>query len=226
MSNLLRLFQPLSVLQRRGGAPLPTATQTLTAPRGWQYFAQPVAVPEEWGLQRILVYRYLRGPDGIWGIYPWWRFPKARWPRLSEAHRLLRKYMAADVTKEALFAIGSGRHLCLQKSRNGLYFLFSDISLTGAQNVDNLMPILNTLKETLAVQVPFFPPLSVTQKPLLRLLMQGMSSAEIAQELSVSRQKINRILGQIKMLFGVLDREELLVCLWQAYRKDKAWFYL
>ncbi|MDD3761613.1 MAG: hypothetical protein PHO57_12435 [Acidithiobacillus sp.] len=224
MSNLIRLFQPISAL-RVGEISIPNTERDLVAPRGWQYFPQPVAIPKEWGLQRVLVYRYLRGPDRSWGLYPWWRYPKARWPRLPEARSLLRSCFVADDAREEPIAIGSGRYLCLRQSVNGLYFLFFDLTLKGAASSDVFGVILNNLAETLPVQVPFFPPILAPEKQLLRFFMQGMSSAEIAQELSTEAQKINKSIRRISRLFGAVDRDELLVCLWQAYRKNKTWFY-
>ncbi|MBU2753201.1 helix-turn-helix transcriptional regulator [Acidithiobacillus sp. CV18-2] len=224
MSNLIRLIQPVSAL-RLGEISIPNTERDLVAPRGWQYFPQPVAIPKEWGLQRVLVYRYLRGRDRSWELYPWWRYPKARWPRLPEARSVLRSCLVADDVKEEPIAIGSGRHLCLRQSANGLYFLFFDLTLADAASSDVLDVILNDLTETLPVQVPFFPPILAPEKQLLRLFMQGMSSVEIAQVLSTEPQKINKSIRRITRLFGAVDRDELLVCLWQAYRKNKAWFY-
>ena len=223
MSNLIRLFRPESALQV-GGTSSPTDSD-LVAPRGWQYFPQPVAILEEWGLQRVLVYRYLRGPDRSWGLHPWWRYPKARWPKLSDARSLLRRCFVADVVKGEPIAMGSGRYLCLQQSANGLYFFFFDLTLKAVATSDVLCVILKNLTEALPLQVPFFPPISVQEKHIARLFMRKMSSAEIAQELSAEPQKINKSITRIGRLFGVVDRDELMICLWQAYRKNKIWLY-
>jgi len=221
MSRLIRLFsRSVTLFQEH-------ASQTddnPVPPPGEQYRPQSVVLSRESVIQRVLVYRCFAGPSGKLQPHPWWRFPRARWPQPNRVRTLLQRHVLAR-SSDCLLQFGPSQYSFLQASSNGLYSTFAQISATDGAPLSEVEKTWAAIYSVIATRVPFFPPISEQDREILRALLYDTSLTEVARRLGVEKTYLHTQMKRIYRLFGVTNREELMVCLWQAYRKNKDWLY-
>ncbi|MEL5848035.1 MAG: OmpA family protein [Candidatus Igneacidithiobacillus chanchocoensis] len=106
-----------------------------------------------------------------------------------------------------------------------MYSTFAEILVVDGAHFSEVQQSWNKVYSLITNHVPFFPPISEQDREILRILLHDISLAEVARRLRLERTYMNTQVKRIYRLFGVTTREELMVCLWQAYRKNKDWLY-
>ncbi|WP_308387771.1 OmpA family protein [Acidithiobacillus sp. AMEEHan] len=216
MCKYIRLFSRVDTFVSKDAVP---ASEALTPPRAAEYYPRPVALHSESPIQRITVYRCLRLPNGQLEPHPWWRFPKARWPKGEQSRSLLRRSLAR--ASAGLLAWDADQYTFLSTVQYRSYVFFAELEGCRNSTSEQLIRELWDLHQRLRTNIPFFPPISVQDREIILSLLRGNSAGKIAKDIAVPRSQVNSRLQRLYKKFGVNKREELMVCLWQCYRKNK-----
>ncbi|MCE5394647.1 MAG: hypothetical protein JJ693_08690, partial [Acidithiobacillus sp.] len=221
MTSIVELFQRGTSIAKKPLRPSLAEVENLVAPRGWQYFPQPVVLDRNSPLQKILVYRLLPQPDASFCLHPWWRFPKARWPDAAQRKSLSRQFL--EFPANVPVSLGEQRY-GLRWEQPGEPVLFLDCTgktpLPAAQVLQQAREIVPLLHD----HVPFFPPLREEERALLLPLLRAQSTAQIARSLELSPGQVAARIQKLYRQYGVRNRKALAIALWKAYRHKKSWF--
>ncbi len=221
MSSIIELFRRGTLVAKNPLRPSLASEEDVVAPKGWQYFPQPVVLDRNSPLQKILVYRLLPQPDASFCLHPWWRFPKARWPDAAQRKSLSRQFL--EFPANIPVSQGEQRY-GLRWEQPGEPVLFLDctgkIPFPAAQVLQQAREIIPLLYD----HVPFFPPLREEERALLLPLLRAQSTAQIARSLQLSPGQVAARIQKLYRQYGVRNRKALAIALWKAYRHKKSWF--
>ncbi|OCX71855.1 hypothetical protein [Acidithiobacillus thiooxidans] len=164
---------------------------------------------------RIYCCRSLGGKSEL---QPWWRYPQARWGRVSPQLRALARSQAG-LHQE--FHLLDGTHLFYARLLRHNRRLIAEMELQPSAVAKLPWSEIRALLTRVIELVPFIPPLEAEDRQLARLLLQGRRGAQLAHLLQWPASKIRSRMARLCRLFGVQSYGELVDCLWQAHQRKK-----